>query len=214
MATSHTFFATRDDFQSVLDWIANSGGKLYSGSLEPFDYSSELELVFNFPNLGSVVFWPKSIDLSDYPENSDRWRSAVITQHHQADRPGVPMIDADNSPVAGVTPPYFRDGRFWVSASVWFPTSNLRKRFPDLSRVCARFQSWLRKNTLVFDNTKPNIYSPYDHNLCMTGIVEKVYALPKAASILQAGGIMIHHMLSPRVYEDFVKSLRLRGIDV
>ena len=212
MGTSHTFFATTQDFHAVLRWLENAGG-IFDPGIADCDNSEQHEFAVHFESLGPMVLWPARVDLSDYAEGSARWRQAILTQRRQQENADTPLIDADNSPVAGVKLPYQRDSRFWVASSVWFPTANLRRRFPELGRICGRFERWLRKNELAYDNTKLELFSPYDYNLCMSGIIQKVYALPEAAGILRAGGIMIDNMVSRGSYEKFIKSLKLRGID-
>ena len=167
------------------------------------------ELILHYPSIGPLEFWPDEIRLSDYPENSARWRQAVLLRGRQ-DR-NRREVDADRSAAAGLRLPELRDGTFWVCGCLWFPGSKLRERFPELARVCARFERWIRKFSTVFDNTKGEDAGPYSYQLCMGGILQRVVALPAAESLLQQGAFMVDHMTSPTCYNDFKRRLELSG---
>jgi hypothetical protein len=212
MSKTHTWFATKNDLQLILKWLKDAGA-VFSDDLLDRDLIHQLngEFVIQFPEFGSVENYPDSINLADYPENSEQWRRAILTKHDQAHNPNRKIVDADKSPVAGLLVPELREGKFWVAGCLWFPTINLQKTFPALSRICQKFERWLKKYPLVFDNTKADNNTKYNYQICNDFIVRKVYALPEAYSLLENGAFVILNMTSPKNYSEFKRNLELSG---
>jgi hypothetical protein len=210
MAQTHTWFATADDLKLILAWLREAQAEIVGVSSFPTELPADgRELVLHFPSIGPLEFWPDKIDPREYPENSRRWRQAVLLRDRE--QPHRRQVDADRSAAAGLLLPELRDGRFWVSGCLWFPGSKLRQTFPDLLRLCSRFERWIRKFPTVFDNTKGEDRGPYSGQLCMGGIIQRVIALPAAATLLQQGAFMVEYMTSPRCYSDFKRHLELTG---
>ncbi len=211
MAQSHTWFATSEDMSLILDWLRDAQGQIVGMSQFPAELPCDgREVVIHFPSLGPLEFWPDQIRLSDYPENSDRWRRAILAKDRQRT---VRQVDSDRSAAAGLRLPERRDGRFWVAGSLWFPGSRLRQTFPDLAKLCARFERWIRKFPTVYDSTKGPEKSPHAHQLCMSGVLQRVVALPAAAALLHEGQSMVDHLTSAGKYRDFMRGLELSGYD-
>ena len=212
MAQSHTWFATETDTKQILSFLHDSGAVGYGAELpEGVCLANGREYILHFPKIGPIEFWPDEIRLADYPESSARWRQAVITTARQRERPGVRQLDSDRSALAGFRLPEFRDERHWVSGCVWFPGSRLRDTFPELARVCGNFGRWIRRFPTVFDNTKVQDPSRFAYQLCMSGILQRVVALPEAYALLERGAFMVDHMASRKTYADFVRRLQLSG---
>jgi len=212
MAQTHTWFATATDTNLVLSWLRDVGAVGHGAQLPKDDCIADgLEFILHFPSIGPIEFWPDEIRLSDYPESSTRWRQAVLTSVQQRERPGVRRVDADRSAAAGFRLPELRDGQHWVSGCLWFPGSRLRDTFPDLARVCQRFERWVRRFPTVFNNTKGQDTSPFAYQLCTSGIVQHIVALPEAHALLERGAFMVDHMSSPKMYADFRRRLQLAG---
>ena len=79
---------------------------------------------------------------------------------------------------------------FWTKGSITFGGPKLKTNFPKLFSICNSFGRWLSKQELVFDNTKKDLFSPYDYNLCLSGIVQKIYAFPESLKLLEAGNYL------------------------
>ncbi|GAB5404411.1 MAG: hypothetical protein Aurels2KO_26420 [Aureliella sp.] len=202
MATSHTWFATDKDFPLIADWLTNAGAQLVDATLELETISTDgSEFVLYFPSIGSPEFWPDEIDLADYEENTAGWKQAVLTKISAEDRPQRRMIDPQKSPAAGLKTPYIRDGQYWVSGSLWFPTSNLKKVFPELAKICGRFERWIRKFPTVFDNRKGDNQSTFDRQICHCNIVQCINALPDAYSLLNDGACVVDYMTSDFTFQ-------------
>jgi hypothetical protein len=212
MAQTHTWFATIADAAMIVSWLREAGAVACNAQLPEGDIPPDgREFVLHFPPIGPLEYWPDEIRLSDYPESSARWRQAVITTVQQRERPGVRQVDADRSAAAGLRLPELREGQHWVSGCVWFPGSRLRDTFPELARICQRFERWVRRFPTVFDNTKARHASPFSYQLCMSGVVQRVVALPEAHALLEHGAFMVDHMTSPKCYGDFRRRLQLSG---
>jgi len=212
MAQTHTWFATNTDAKLIVAWLRASGAVASGTQLPEGDFPADgRELICHFPSIGPLQFWPDKIQLSDYPESSTRWRQAVITTVRQRERPGIQQVDADRSAVAGLRMPELRDGQHWVSGCVWFPGSRLRATFPELSRICQKFERWLRQFPTVFKHPKGEDDQQFDYQLCMSGFVQHVVALPEAHALLEGGAFMVDHMTSPKCYSDFRRRLQLSG---
>jgi hypothetical protein len=210
MSKTHTWFATADDVALILNWLREAQAEVVGISPFPAKVPTDgRELVLHFPSIGPLEFWPEDIRLSDYPENSARWRQAVLLRGREVSNRR--QVDADRSAAAGLQLPELRDNKFWVAGCLWFPGSRLRQTFPDLARLCSRFERWIRRFPTVFDNTAADDESPYSYQLCMSGIVQRVVALPAAESLLRGGAFMVDHMTSPKCYNDFKRRLELSG---
>lgn len=212
MAQTHTWFATNLDAKLIVAWLRDAGAVASGTQLPEGDWPADgREFILHFPSIGPIEFWPDEIRLSDYPESSKRWRQAVITAIHQRERPDVRQVDADRSAVVGLRVPELRDGQHWVSGCVWFPGSRLRDTFPELSRICQRFERWVRRFPTVFKHPKDEDVARFDYQLCMSGVVQRVVALPEAHALLEGGAFMVDHMTSPKCYGDFRRRLQLSG---
>jgi hypothetical protein len=215
MAQTQTFYATQTDFDAVLAWFRDNGAARLSGDRLEVDWNAApMELVVGFPSVGPVVLWPTEINLADYPENSPQWRSAVLAKIDIAEQ-GItgPCIDPGRSPIATLTLPELRDGRYWVGAEVKFTTSKLRERFPELHRVCQRFERFIRKHPIVFDSTQGDDQTGFGYHLCPGGVMHKVAALPEAYALLKAGAFMVEPLASPKTYAEFRRRLQLSGYE-
>ncbi|MBN8624258.1 MAG: hypothetical protein J0M17_02095 [Planctomycetes bacterium] len=197
MATSHTWFATDKDWPLILGWLMDAGAQPVDQALTIASIpANSSEFVLYFPAIGAPEFWPDQICLNEYEENTTRWRQALLTKIDTEQRPQRRMIDPQKSPVAGLRTPYLRDGQYWVSGCLWFPTSNLKKVFPELARICGRFERWVRKFPTVFDNRKGDNQSTFDRQICHSSVVQCVTALPDAYSLLNDGMCMVDYMSS------------------
>ena len=212
MSKTHRWFATKNDVEILLTWLSEAGARLLSGApVEAIWDLDGLEFGLHFPKIGPVEYWSNDICLSEYEENSLRWRRAVMTQVRQQEQPHRPWVDADKSAVAGIQMPEFRDGRYWVSGEIWFPGSRLKETFPELNRVCARLERFLKQFSTVFDNRKGEDQCGFTYYLCMSGIMQKVVALPEANLLLQHGAFMVDSLVSPTQYAEFRRRLQLSG---
>lgn len=212
MAQTHTWFATNTDAKLIVAWLRAAGAVVSGSQLPEGDFPADgREFILHFPSIGPMQFWPDKIQPEDYPESSPRWRQAVITTVHQQERPNVRQVDADHSAIAGLRLPELRDGQHWVSGCVWFPGSQLRKNLPELSRVCQRFERWLRQFPTVLKHPKGEETPRFNYQLCMSGFVQRVVALPEAHALLEGGAFMVDHMTSPKCYSDFRRRLQLSG---
>lgn len=154
MATAHTFFATDEDLPLILDWLKDAGAVPVADGLSVTDFGATgHKIALYFPAIGGLHLWKNPIAVDDFPENSNEWRDALFTKMKEED-PERPWVDSTKTPSAGLKLPELRDHHYWVSGELWFPTINLRKKFPELGKVCGRFERWIRKFPCVFDNRK------------------------------------------------------------
>ena len=212
MSRSHTWFATKNDADTILTWLRDAGARRLSG--EPLEGEWEpdgREFAIHFPSIGPVEFWPTEICSPTCGDSSPRAKRAILAMICQRENPGRPEIDVDRSAVAGLKLPEFRDRRYWVAGQVWFPTSRLKEAFPELNRICGRFERFLKKHPTVFDNTKGEDTSGYGYQLCTMGIVHRIFALPEAYALLEQGAFMVDNLTSPKTYADFRRRLQLSG---
>jgi hypothetical protein len=107
--------------------------------------------------------------------------------------------------------PEHRDGLHWVAGHVWFPISRLKDVFPDLNGVCSRFERFLKAQPCVFDNTKDENKSGFAYQICASGVIQRIVALPEAYGLLKQGKFMVDHLVSPRTYADFRCRLQQAG---
>ena len=212
MSRSHTWFATKCDAESILAWLRDAGARQLSG--EPVEVGWEpdgRELVLHFPSIGPVELWPTEIATPPCGDNSPRAKRTILAMISQRENPGRPEIDVDRSAVAGLKLPELRDGRYWVAGHVWFPTSKLKDVFPDLNRICGRFERFLKTHPTVFDNTKGEDKIGFGYQICSSGIVHRIFALPEAYALLKEGSFMVDYLTSPKTYSDFRRRLQLSG---
>ena len=99
----------------------------------------------------------------------------------------------------------------YLTGELHFTGSKLKERFPELNSLCGRFERWLRKNELVYDNTKRELFSPFEWSLCTSGILKKVYAFPEALHLFQKGACMCDWSVNDFVYAKFLRALELQG---
>jgi len=212
VSKSHTWFATKNDAESVIAWLDDAGARQISGgSLDGKWEPDGREVVLHFPAIGPVELWPTTIEIPEVGDNSPRAKRAILAAVRQRENPDRPEIDVDRSAVAGLKLPEFRDGRYWIAGHVWFPTSRLKEVFPELNRICQRFERFLKKHSIVFDNTKGEDKCGFGYQICQTGIVHRIFALPEAFELLQQGAFMVDYQTSPKTYSDFRLRLQLSG---
>lgn len=215
MAKDHEWFATYDDAEIVVGWLRDSGATLLDGSdlPAPSEHPGR-EVAVHFPNVGPVEFWPAAIRLDDYGEQgTPRWKRACLARLSQERNPGQPQIDVDGSAVAGMRFPEFRDARYWVAGHIWFPTANLKVTFPKLHRICQQLERFLLRFPTVYDNRKGEDQIGFGYQLCMSGALQKVVALPQAHEMLEKGAFMIDSLSSPKSYRLFRRRLQLAGYE-
>lgn len=205
MAQTHTWFATADDLPLILEWLHGAGATLVGTPRQITELTADgTERVLYFPAIGPLEYWPTSISLDDYPCNSTQWHDAVLAKIRQQEEPTLRMVNPRKTPVAGLQLPVLRDSKFWVSGCLWFPTSNLKATFPDLHKVCQRFERWVRKFPAVFDNRKGENSTQYDDQIGHGGVVQCVNALPAALELLEQGANMLDYMTSPKCCNDYI----------
>lgn len=212
MSKSHTWFATKHDAETILAWLRDAGARLLSG--EPIEGEWEpdgRELALHFPSIGPVELWPAEIATPLCGDNSPRAKRTILAMMGQQQSPGRPQIDTDRSAVAGIRLPELRDARYWVAGHIWFPTSQLKDVFPELNRICGRLERFLKTHPTVFDNTKGEDKSGFGYQICSSGIVHRIFALPEAYALLKKGAFMVDYMTSPKAYSDFRRRLQLTG---
>jgi len=212
MSKSHTWFATKDDAETIIAWLRHAGAKQLSG--EPLESEWEpdgREVALHFPSIGPVEFWPAEIATPECGDNSPRAKRTILAMMTRRQNPGRPQIDADRSAIAGLKLPELRDGRYWVAGHVWFPTSRLKDVFPELNRICGQFERFLKTHPLVFDNTKGDDKTGFGYQICSSGILHRVFALPEAYRLLKAGAFMVDYLTSPKTYSEFRRRLQLSG---
>lgn len=212
MSKSHTWFGTKEDAETIITWFREAGARLLnSPSLHREWVPEGQEIILHFPAIGPIEFWPEEIPLPERGDNSPRAKRVISEILSLRQDPGKPRIDVDRSAVAGLQLPELRDGRYWVSGHVWFPTAKLKDVFPDLNRICGRFERFLKSHPKVFDNTKGEDNCGFERQICPSGIIHGIFALPQAYELLKKGAFMVDFMTSPKSYADFRRRLQLRG---
>lgn len=214
MSKSHSWFGTQSDAELIIDWLQDAGARQLNGSLLARDWIADgQEWVLHFPSIGPVQYWPENITAPQIGDNSHAAKRAILASHRQRENPGRRQIDVDRSAVAGLKLPELRDDRYWVAGHTWFPTTRLKDAFPELNRVCSRFERFLKKFEIVFDNTKGSNKSTFDFQICAGGVVQRIYALPEAFELLKRGAFMVDSMTSPKSYQAFRIRLQLAGYE-
>jgi hypothetical protein len=212
MSKSHTWFATKDDAESLIAWLQDAGARQLNGKPLDGDWEPDgREIVLHFPSIGPVDVWPDEIATPQCGDNSPGAKRTILAMISQRENPGMPVIDVDRSAVAGLKLPEFRDGLYWIAGHVWFPTSKLKDVFPDLNRICKRLERFLNTHPTVFDNTKGEDKSGFGYQICSSGIVHRIFALPEAYALLKDGAFMVDYLTSPGTYSDFRRRLQLSG---
>jgi len=212
MSRNHKWFGTTNDTGLIVAWLREAGATLIGGG--PLEYDGSVdgrEFAIHFPSIGPIEFWPTDISPPECADNSPRAKHMILAMIKNKQNPDRPQIDVDRSAVAGLQLPEFRDGRYWVSGQVWFPTSLLQETFPELNRVCQKFERFLGKHTTVFDNRKGEDQCGYGYQLCMGGVIQKVVALPEALALLKGGAFMVDSFTSQGNYSKFRRRLQLSG---
>jgi hypothetical protein len=214
MSKSHTWFGTQNDVKLIIDWLRDAGARQLNGNLLEGEWVADgRELTLHFPSIGPVEYWPDKINVPECGENSARAKSTILAAIRQREQPGQPHVDVDRSAVSGLRFPEFRDGRYWVAGHVWFPTSKLKDVFPELNRVCGRFERFLKTQPVVFDNTKGENKSAFNYQICSSGVIQKIFALPEAYELLRRGEFMVDYLTSPNSYAGFRRRLQLAGYE-
>jgi hypothetical protein len=212
VSKTHTWFGTKNDANLIASWLRDAGATRIGGGALEYDGSTDgREFPIHFPSIGPVEFWPSKISLPACGDNSPRAKRAILTAARQEERPGRPEIDPDKSAVAGLKLPEFRDRRYWVAGEVWFPTARLKETFPELNRICQKLERFLRKHATVYDNRKGEDQSGFAYQLCMSGVIQKVTALPEALELLHGGAFMVDPLTSDKMYKEFRRRLQLSG---
>jgi hypothetical protein len=212
VSKSHTWFATKNDAELVIAWLNDAGACQISGETLDAEWKPDgREIVLHFPTIGPVEFWPAKIETPKDGDNSPRAKRAILAKIRQRENPGRPEIDADRSAVGGLKLPEFRDNLYWVAGHVWFATARLNDVFPELGRVCQRFERFLKKHHIVFDNTKGEDKCGFGYQICQAGFVHRIFALPEAFELLQQGAFMVDYLTSPKTYSEFRRRLQLSG---
>jgi len=206
MTTAHTFFATDEDLNLILNWLKDAGAVPVAEGMDVSDFGATgTKIALYFPAIGRLEFSQDPIDVDEFPENSAGWLSAFFTRIEQQKSPGRPIVDSNKTPSAGLRLPELRDGRYWVSGELWFPTINLRITCPELAKICGRFERWIRKFPCVFDNRKVATQGLFLDQIAQADIVKCINALPEAYSLLENGHKMFDFMVSPGRIEDWKK---------
>jgi len=212
MGKSHTFFATKHDTEIILTWLRDAGARQLTG--EPIEVECQpfgREIVCHFPSIGPIEIWPSEITTPSRCDNGPRAKRTILAMLSQRENPGRPEIDVDRSAVAGIKLPEIRNGRYWVAGHIWFPTSKLKEVFPGLNRICGRLERFFRTNPTVFDNTKGEDACGFGDQICASGILHRIVALPEAYALLKEGAFMVDYLTSPRMYTDFRRRLQSSG---
>lgn len=214
MSKSHTWFGTRNDAELIIAWLRNAGAHLPEEDLPEGKWTADgSEIVLHFPSFGPVEFWPDNIPLPERGDYSVSAKRMILARIAQQEHPGLPQINVGRSAVVGLQLPEWRDNRYWIAGHVWFPTSRLKEVFPQLNRVCSRFERFLKSYSVVYDNTKGQNTSEFDYQICSSGIVHRIFALPEAYELLKHGEFMVDYLVSPRCYADFRRRLQLSGYE-
>ncbi|MEQ1922671.1 MAG: hypothetical protein ABL952_09195 [Pyrinomonadaceae bacterium] len=202
MATAHTFLANDEDLPLILNWLKDAGAVPVAHGLDVTDFGATgHELVLYFPAIGQVNFHADPANMSEYQENSSNWLQALWTRIKQEEQPGRKFVDTNKTPAAGLRLPALKDDKYWVSGELWFPTINLRKIFPELGKICGRFERWIRKYPCVFDNRNGKYNGEFVGQIAQAEIVKCINALPSAYQLLQNGHHMRDYMVNDKSFE-------------
>jgi hypothetical protein len=212
MSKSHTWFGTQADAELIITWLRDAGARQLDGRALAGEWVPDgRELAIHFPSIGPIVFWPDQIPVPECGDISRTAKRAILAMIAQKENAGRPEIDVDRSAVAGLRLPELRDGRYWVAGHIWFPTSRLNEVFPDLNRVCGRLERLLKKQPVVFDSTRGENKSVFDHQICSSGVLHRIVALPEAFALLNKGEYVVDYLASPKQYSEFRRKLQPNG---
>jgi hypothetical protein len=216
LAQGSKWFATTNDAAIILDWFSEAGAVLLDGRpLSQLNAANGKEYWLHFPDIGPVKPWPARIRSPKAGDKSPRANRTALAYVEQLENPGLPMVDADRSTVAGLRLPGRRDKRFWVAGETWFPTTNLKSVFPELNRIQGQFKRFLTNFPTVFDCRKgsESDQTGFKRQLCMSGVLQKVIALPEAYQLLKSGACMVDPLASPYQFKGFRIRLQMYGRD-
>ena len=186
----------------MLNWLKDAGAVPVAEGLDVTDFGATgHEIALYFPGTGKLEFYPSRIDITQYPENSATWLNALLNRIRQDETPDQKIVDSNKTPTAGLKLPELWEDRFWVTGELWFPTINLRKTFPELAKICGRFERWIRKFPCVFDNRKSMTECRFPNQIAQADIVKCINALPHAFSLLEDG----HHVFDYMVSEERIE---------
>lgn len=206
MGTSHTWFATDKDLPHLLQWLVDAGAAAVDSTQSLSDFQADgSERVLYFPALGSVEYLSSPIKLSDYSENSHEWRSAALIKSRESDTGSRRMVNAVKTPAAGLQLPQWRDQNYWIAGSLWFPTPNLKNTYPDLFKICQRFERWIKKFPVVFDNRIGKKPTKYHSQICDSQVIQCIYAFSDAYRLLEEGAYMIDYLTSPKCTKECIE---------
>jgi hypothetical protein len=212
VARNHSWFGTKNDADVIVKWLRDAGAtRIGGGALEYDGVTDGREFPIHFPSVGPIEFWPTRIGFPECGDNSPGAKRAILASIRRQEHPGRPEIDVDRSAVAGLKLPELRDGRYWVAGETWFPTARLKETFPELNRICQKLERFLQKYPTVFDNRKGEDRSGFAYQLCTSGVVQKVTAMPEAFELLRRGAFMVVPGTSDNLYREFRRRLQLRG---
>lgn len=212
MATAHTFLATDEDLPLILDWLKDAGAVPVAEELDVTDFGATgHKIALYFPSIGKLKYSQDPIVVNEFPENSPSWLDALLNRMKQQETPGRKIVDSNKTPSAGLRLPELREGRYWVSGELWFPTINLRKKFPELAKICGRFERWIRKFPCVFDNRKPVTEGLFLNQIAQADIVKCINSLPRAYQLLEDGEYMSDYMVSPESFEYWKERWHVAG---
>jgi hypothetical protein len=122
-------------------------------------------------------------------------------------------IDVEKSPLVLVVLPVRKRGVLWTVGEVHIRATPLRKVFPELNAVKARFLNWLRSFECVFSG-ESECRVEWDYHLegSVRNYDAPIFASPSGLSALRSGQYFVSDDDNDLVLEDLCRSLRLRGV--
>jgi hypothetical protein len=123
-------------------------------------------------------------------------------------------LDPARSPVATLFLPRVRRGVLWTVGEVHFLATPLRRLFPELHRISARFKKWLATHECVYPGRTPQ-GSEWDYTLegSIKNYEPPVFAFPSGLEALRSGQYFVAEDDNEFVLDKLCAALRLRGID-
>jgi len=214
MSQRNVFIAIKDDFPDILELLEKySYRTLNNDTLELSDLDFVSEVVLCFPQYGEIVYWPDPIDVSLYKENSDEWKSAIMTRQLQVKNQKVKYINSFLSPVASFVVPKLRHNSIWSTGAINFHGLKLKERFPEFHKIIGKMNRDMKKMEIISDTTKRDCFSKYSEQLCLCSIVQKIFSFSNAIRNLEDGGYYTDYMCTDFVLDKYFKQLRLKGIN-
>ncbi len=121
-------------------------------------------------------------------------------------------VDALASPIVTVVPPRTTHASLWTVGEVHFLTSGLRRRYPELHRVCLAFGDWLNSLECVYSlEDREGKYSYY-----LEGSVRNedspVFAFQSGLDALQNERYFVGSRDNDARLDTICRKLRLRGV--